>query len=425
MDRYHERMKKAQQLRSEADEMMLDATVELNQSSTQLLCATNTIQTDVERTGKVLNKAPAILHDIHTQFEMATELRGKDIAFLFGAAALQTARWALLPHLDLDFQKIPTSERMTAAEGAKLEAAGVMEELAKNGISMDAMKDKTYIRQYTWDKLLIAPVPYDAMHGSKDILIPGLSEVGKEIYAKNHHAATWGHDPVYGWFFGPLNITSRTITFRNFQTYRVVQKGNTFNQLITTPSSSSIMLANAIESWSEDSKRLWASVVKQKLHMQSDKFTKTGLPLPFVDAQTAQALLMDGWNSNEMERLFAKAVKNIGIIGAQYAIALTIDQVINALHLLCYNKEIDGAIGEYKLRSQKVVCYSSGLAEVANGFYVATSGDVGKLDIGGYLHFAQTLLSERKLQNQLEAEFLERELYRKVYGEDYYWEEIK
>ena len=40
----------------------------------------------------------------------------------------------------------------------------VMEELAKNGISMDAMKDKSYIRQYTWDKLLIAPVPYDAMH---------------------------------------------------------------------------------------------------------------------------------------------------------------------------------------------------------------------------------------------------------------------
>ena len=111
---------------------------------------------------------------------------------------------------------------------------------------------------------------------------------------KNHHAATWGHDPVYGWFFGPLNITSRMITFRDFQTYHVVQEGNTFKQFITTPSSSTIMLANAIESWSEDSKRLWASVVKQKLHMQSDKFTKTGLPLPFVDAETAQALLMDG-----------------------------------------------------------------------------------------------------------------------------------
>lgn len=425
MDRYHERMKKAQQLRREADEMMLDATVELNQSSTQLLCTTNTIQTDVERTVKVLNKAPAILHDIHTQFEMATELREKDIAFLFGATALQTARWALLPHLDLDFQKIPSSERMTAAEGAKLETAGVMEKLAENGISMDAIKDHNFIRKYTWDKLLIAPVPYDAMHGSKNILIPGLSEIGKEIYSKNHHAATWGHDPVYGWFFGPLNITSRMITFRDFQTYHVVQEGNTFKQFITTPASPTIMLANAIESWSEDSKRLWASVVKQKLHMQSDKFTKTGLPLPFVDAETAQALLMEGWNSNELERLFAKAAKNIGIIGAQYGFALIIDQIINALHLLCYDKATDGSMGAYKLRSQKIVCYSSGLAEVANGIYVAASGDIGKLDVGGYLHFAQTLLSERKLQNQLEAEFLERELYRKVYGEDYYWEEIK
>lgn len=56
MDRYQKRMKMAQQLRREADEMMLDATVELNQSSTQLLCTTNTIQTDVERTVKVLNK---------------------------------------------------------------------------------------------------------------------------------------------------------------------------------------------------------------------------------------------------------------------------------------------------------------------------------------------------------------------------------
>ena len=126
-----------------------------------------------------------------------------------------------------------------------------------------------------------------------------------------------------------------------------------------------------------------------------------------------------------MERLFAKAAKNIGIIGAQYGFALIIDQIINALHLLCYDKTTDGSMGAYKLRSQKVVCYSSGLAEVANGIYVAASGDIGKLDVGGYLHFAQTLLSETKLQNQLEAEFLERELYRKVYGEDYYWEEIK
>ena len=63
------------------------------------------------------------------------------------------------------------------------------------------------------------------------------------------------------------------------------------------------------------------------------------------------------------------------------------------------------------------------MAELANGVYVAATRDFSKLDIGGYIHLAQELLANTKLQNQLKVEFLEKELHHKLYGEEYYWED--
>lgn len=424
MDHYQQRMEAAQKLRRAADNERNKAVIEMVDSATQMECVTNTIYQDTERAIAVMNQAPAIIHDIHTQFEMATELRGKDLAFLFGAAALQTARWALLPGLDLKFNQVPNSERMSAQEGKNIETAGVKEYIKDHGIDSHVMNDHSFIHEYTWEKLLIAPVPYDAMHGSRDIYIPGIKEIGKEIYSKNHHAATWGHDPVYGWIIGPLNITARMITFRDFQTYHVVQEGDSFNQRITGKTTMSKMLVDSIESWAKDGKRLCASVVKQKLHLQSDKYAKTGLPIPFVDARTAQYYISEGWNSNEVERLFSKAARNLGVIGMQYVLAMTIDQFIKALHLLSYDESFDGPIGAYGIRSQKIVCYSCALAEIANGITAAALRDTNKLDIGGYLNLANEILQSKKLRNQIEAEFLEKELHNRIYGEEYYWEGV-
>lgn len=363
---------------------------------------------ETERVREILENTPVILEDLDKQFEQETSLKGKDIAFLFGAAVLQSLRWILLPNLDLDYSKI--SNRLTSVEGGKIEKDGIRKFLKERGYNEETIKDivnnKNHIHNYTWRKLLVAPVPYDAMRGSGRIAIPGISDEGKELFGKNHHVATWGHDPIVGWVIGPLNITARMITFRDFQTFHVAQVGDTFEQIITYRTNMLEMIIKAINAWQDDSKKLFVSVVKQGLHQQSDKYTKQGLPIPLLKADTAQKLLDNGWNSNEVERMFAKTAKNLGVIGAQYGIAVIIDNIIRALHLLCYDESIDGSYSTYSVKTQKIICYSTALAEITNAIYVIATEDVGKLDIGGYIHFVCELMHNSELQRKVKEEFI-------------------
>lgn len=418
-------MKKFKKKMESANQNVADSRESMFQQQQKLKSEVTEMRQDTQRMVSVINSAPAIIHDINIQFEQATKLRGKDIAFLFGAAALQTARWIILPSLDFDFKKIPAEERMTAQEGGRFEKAGVQELLYKSGYSNAdiAEMSRNHFRTYGWEELLIAPVPYDAMHGSARIEITDLSPVGTELYSKNHHTATWGHDPVWGWIFGPLNITARMITFRNFQTFHVMQIGQTAEQKITYATSPGHMIEKSLANWSEDSRRLFASVAKQGLHLQSDKYTKTGLPIPFLSTETTQHLLMNGWNSYEVERLFGKLAKNLGIVGTQYILAGIIDSLVSALHLLCYDSTRDGALGPYDVKTKKVVCYSNTLAEVANGLYIVLTGDYEKMDIGGYINLAKNLINNAEFQRKVKAEFLERELEKRLYGEEYYFME--
>ncbi len=428
MDDFIERQKQNQQKRKKADEKIRTVETEIQQIENKKTAAINVMENDNQRAADVIDRAPAIIQDIHTRFEKATALKGKDIAFLFAAAAIQTIRWALLPKMDWNFSKIESEDRLTAAAGGKLENDAVLEYLRNDGLSDKEIKkllEHNHINNYTWQKLLVAPVPYDAMIGSARIDISGISEIGKNLYGVNHHSATWGHDPIWGWFFGPMNILTRTITFRDFQTYHVAQIKDTHKQKITYKSSLGTAIPRAIKICSEDSKKLFVSVAKQGMHLKSDKYTKLGLPIPFLSPDKAQELLLKGWNSNEMERLFKKATKNIAVIGAQFGLALLIDNVVRALHLLYYDESIDGSPNLYSIKTNKIICYSNALAEIANGIYVVTTRDIGKLDIGGYINLAKNLITNAKLQNQVKTEFLEKELSKTlVYNENFYWEEL-
>lgn len=427
MDDFDERQQRYREKRQKANANITSIDTEIQQTENKKFSVINTIEDDNQRAMHVIENAPAIIHDIHTQFEKATELKGKDIAFLFGAAAIQTIRWALLPEMDWNFSKIESSDRLTAAAGGKIENESVFEYLKNDGLSDEEIKKllkHKHINNYTWQKLLVAPVPYDAMIGSARIDIPGISEKGENLYGINHHSATFGHDPIWGWFFGPINIITRTITFRDFQTYHVAQIDDTNIQKITYKSSLETTIPRAIKLCSEDSKKLFVSVAKQGMHLQSDKYTKLGLPIPFLNPEKAQELLLKGWNSNEVERLFKKATKNIAVIGAQFGLALIIDNIIKALHLLCYDESIHGSPNLYNVKTSKIICYSNTLAEIANGIYVGATRDVGKLDIGGYVNLAKNLITNTKLQSQVKTEFLEKELSKKLYNENYYWEEL-
>lgn len=409
---------KLQKIKKESQELCAEISSDLRTSKEH----TKQIGSEYHRVTELSHAPMVVINEIDRQFEQATKLHGKDIVFLFGAAAIQTLRWVLQPSTDWNFSLLSSSERMTSQQGGQIEKTGIWEYLQKEGFNEAQIKDVMqggHINHYTWQKLLVAPVPYDAMHGSGRIAIAGVKDVGKELYGKNHHVATWGHDPFMGHIIGPLNITARMITFRDFQTFHVRQVGDSFEQVITYRSSMGDMAGKAIKSWSEDSKRLFVSVAKQEMHFQSDKYTKLGLPIPLLSANTAQSLLEKGWNSNEMNRLFQHLGKNLGAVGIQFGFALIIDSIIRALHLLCYDKSIDGTINAYTARSNKVVLYSNLLAGVANGLFVATTGQVGKIDIGGYLNLVKNIVVNVETQRKMKQDFLKNELYDRIVGTEY------
>ena len=122
-----------------------------------------------------------------------------------------------------------------------------------------------------------------------------------------------GHDPILGWIFGTMNIASACITFCDLQTYPVIQSAwlDKWGQNIDYLNKSSVakMVKYCINSFREDSKRIPAAVARQAIHMQSDKYTKDGLPIPLLTPDKAQKLINEGWNSNEAERLLSKVAK--------------------------------------------------------------------------------------------------------------------
>ncbi len=375
------------------------------------------IADESRRVANVARHAGEILSELDRDFESATKLDSQDIAFLFFAAALQCARWILLPELDFDFSKTPQSERLTSQQGGQIEQREIRKYLDEHAEDSIIGSKRRF---YTWQQIITSPVPYDAMRGSARIHIDGFEskEDGKSLYGKNHHAATWGHDPVMGWIFGPLNITSRMITFRDFQTYHVAAIGNGNEQLITRKSSLGAMVSKSIDSWQEDNKRLFAAVAKQGMHQASDKYTKYGLQIPFISGDRAQKLLEQGWNSNEAERMLSKISSNLAVIGAQAGLSILINQLIKALHLLCYDETRHGRISLYEVKTRKILSYSNAIASGSNILYSAITQDYKKLDIGGIIVTIYRLITDAKFIKSIKQEFLANEWYNIVMGED-------
>ena len=181
-----------------------------------------------ERVINVAHNAHIIIHNFEDEFEKSTMLDRKDMTFLFFATALQCARWALQPKIDTDFKLTPRDERHDAGED------GLIEKQERNKKVGEIEKDGEASSKYmSIKKMFLYPVPYDAMDGTRRIVIPGVSSKDKNLYGGNHHSATMGHDPILGYLFGTMNIMTRTITFKNptMQTCEVHLKKNTYGDI--------------------------------------------------------------------------------------------------------------------------------------------------------------------------------------------------
>jgi hypothetical protein len=344
------------------------------------------------RISKTAQNAALIITDIDRQFEEKTNLTKTDITFLFLAAALQVGRQILLPN---------DSFRITADEGDKI-IKGPAEKIIKNK---------------TWQDILLGSVPYDAVNR-----VAGFAE-STGLSGFTHRYKTLGHDPVLGWIFGPMNIISDSLTKSNFaETYAIE------NMLIAglypggTMGAVNDAATQIIDGFNGDDieKKLLlpAAVIKQAIHFGADYFTKQGLPVPLIGS-------FGTIGENISKELLTKLKINIYSITRAIAVATIINTIIEIIHKLFYREETDGAQSLYEVRTRKIITYSNILASGINIIQVAVRTYIGddkalkSLDIGGFIVTLYRIATDYQFIKKIKQEFLEKEFYNAVYGEEY------
>ena len=421
---------------------------EIYKESEELRSQQEIIVQNIDRTINICENNQQIINSIERDFLSKTKLQKKDLPLLFLATALQTLRWILLPSLDLDFTQISKEDRLNANDnkksgllagkksGQRYEKPEIDKAIRENEDEYskevdeyrNKLKGKGKYCYLSWLEILVNPVPYDAMVGSENINIISknllgrttfYSPIGKQLVGKNHHVATLGHDPVLGWVFGTMNIVSSRITFCDLQTYPVIQNvqldkwGQSIDYL--NKSSISEMICYCINSFQEDTKRIPAAIARQAMHMQSDKYTKDGLPIPLLPPDKAQKLINEGWNSNEAERLLKKATKNTGVIALQLTIAELINMIIRSIYLFMFPDE---GISFNKVKIEKILTISSLIAECSNVAVVVATRDISKLDIGGLISLLHQIVVDRNTQLKIEMEYIKNEFRALVMEEE-------
>jgi hypothetical protein len=390
--------------------------------------AVNEIHDHAEQSLERFNNVNVIITDIDKQFAEKTGINNtKDMAFLWGAVAIQCARWILIPTFDLETLTPTTDGRKdSSSEGKKDKTA--------NAKVLDKGKEDREKHRFPDNKnIILLPVPYDAMKGTEDIVIPGVTEYGKQIYSMNHHSATLGHDPIIGQVIGTANIMTRAITFNDVAlTTRKVEIPSGRTQVVVKTPCYSIprMFADVIESCREDRDRITTALLKENLHLQSDKYTKTGLPIPLLSASMQQKLLDSKWNSKELEDVLKGAIKGIA---KSFIISLIINTIVGTLHGFCYEEDEDESRDLYSVRTRKIVSTSNVIAEAINLGVVASgmvsgmlSGNaviikksISHLDIGGMIEAVHQIYKSKRLQEEIRREFLEQELFNRFTSDRY------
>ena len=334
-----------------------------------------------------------------------------------------------LTPLDFDFKHDPLErERVDHKKGDDIaeEAKGEDKKkiLDKSG---DDHSDGGY---RTVSEIILGPVPYDTV-----------SKMPKAFHAFNKNpdsmggvtkrVFTLGHDPILGWLFGPINIMTFSSTHKTpfLKTYTVDVNTFQMDKISTFPKE----VGRAFHSFQEYNQRLPAAVFKQGMHFLSDKYTKIGLPIPFLSPEKAYELMQKGWNSVEaaeaIKKVLAKTAKNAAIIGAQFIISFLINEIIKAVHLMMYDEEKDGDINLYQVRTRRILRAANCISSSSNILCCAIFGALTnnpveaakRLDIGGFIETIRRLVIDTKFIKEIKMEFIKENLLSKITESDFEW----
>lgn len=342
---------------------------------------------EYSRIVKFSGQAGYILDSIDKDFKEKTKLTNGDIILLFLCTAIQCARQYLIRNDALRFKdEIDDNGKIKAYSNKK------GDEFMQNTVGK--------VTKPEWNEILFQSVPYDILKNSNHVQDIGLS-------GTTHRCRTLGHDPILGWIFGTANIMTNSLTKTNFETFQVSIERNEIVRHY--PNGCIGMLNKAIQYAENDKKLLVASVARQAIHFGSDMFTKQGLPLPFVSSLNNDLAkdMLTKWNIDTWS--FVKGA----------SLSILINNLIFCIHQLFYNEEKDGSRDYYEVRTRKILIYSNTISTSSNILVTALSQNGKLFDAGGMIETLHRLVSDYKFIHDIKKEFLQKEFYKQIVGNDY------
>lgn len=360
----------------------------------------------------VLHDSECILSELEETFEKRTSLSKTDISILMLATAFQLVRIYMLPKFQekyLDDNRLDHDDEIIK----EMEREEINVYKNKHNDWLSKKSEKGY---RSWEEIAFTiKVPYDAIRHS------GVCFHGRNMHGGQHRVKTLGHDPILGWIFGVANIISDTITvcpeyelgekkFRipYIESYKVDMGSNfCWQKQIATWN----VFKNSFESIGEDKHRLYAALFAQGLHLASDKYTKLGLPVPFlslIDSDKAYEIYKDGYDY--LDYLYDTQILRRTLKSASQA--MMINMIIGALHKFFYNPNKDFDKELYNVRTKKIILYSNIIATTSDVIQTAIrscNGDgnaIRNFDLGGFLVTIYRLITDTKSIMKIKEEFI-------------------
>jgi len=375
-----------------------------------------TMAKDAERVSLVAKNAHIIITDIDRKFEQATKLTKIDILFLFLAIALQVVRQYFFTNF---------KERLDHNDAAK---NAKEKEEKKFGKETKDEKAERMNANHNWyhpsiEEVIFNPVPFDQTMG--------LEGIGG---AFEHRAKTPGHDAILGYIFGTANIATATLTTWTMQSFHVKygDVGTQRRPMVTNNAEIHKIFDHLIKRLTEeeDGKIITGvSLFKEAMHLKSDVDSKVSLPVPIVTTISPDF-------AKEIAK-FGFDVANLKTVGKQAIYAGLINTLIAIIHRLIHENNGAGDLLQYEVRTRKILTYSNIVASASNLLLVAITSLVGAigedpdtvkkalsyLDIGGLLVTVYRIVTDTKFISKIKQEFLEKEFYKEVMGDDFNFQE--
>ncbi len=380
----------------------------LKENSDSLFLKIDSLAKEEERIVKVLHNAPQILDDLQKMFEERTSLRNSDWAFLFLATAIQLLRIYMLPKL---MEKFEDEDRIEHDDQEMKDM--IREERQDYSRKHENWESKGSEKYRSWQQILWEKVPYDATTGSP--------AEGINMHGGQHRVKTLGHDPILGWIFGVCNIISDSITICPeynigekklripFVRTHAVQMKGAFKWKEQIPTYK--IFTESYSSVKEDKHRLYAAIFAQGLHLTSDKYSKLGLPVPFlslIDSDKAYEIYRKGYDYLDLQYDI-----QIPLRAAKSAMgAILINKIIAAIHTFFYNPEKEPNQHLYAVRTRKIVLYSNLIAtssdviQTAIRAYCGDESAIRNMDFGGLVVTIYRLFTDITFIQRVKEEFL-------------------